>query len=181
MKPPSGHREPFFHRSFSVFLPPLPEGESSSPMTCDSKFCKDYLSILFQNPQSIRHQFPLLLYLLLPVCMLPRPHAWKSQTALFRPLAPPTHLRMVDHLSKLDDTAPLLHFHYRSFNAHTGCSVPIRRIGTLILVGLPLGFLPLHRRRRFPRSTQEPAPSSRRLHAGHRLDSKQVTSRLIPG
>jgi hypothetical protein len=48
-------------------------------------------------------------------------------------------------------------------------------------VGLPLGFLPFHRRRRFPRSTQKPLSRSRRLRTGHRLDSKQVPSRLIPG
>jgi hypothetical protein len=49
---------------------------------------------------------------------------------------------VVDQFSKPDDTAPLLHPHYRGFCATTGCSAPIPRIGTLILVGLPLGFLP---------------------------------------
>ncbi len=34
---------------------------------------------------------------------------------------------------------------------------------------------------RFPRSVPEPELSSRRLHAGHRLGSKQVAPRLIPG
>ncbi|OLN27152.1 hypothetical protein DSOL_4664 [Desulfosporosinus metallidurans] len=34
---------------------------------------------------------------------------------------------------------------------------------------------------RFPRSTQKPMLCSCHLHAGHRLDSKQVSSRLIPG
>ena len=34
---------------------------------------------------------------------------------------------------------------------------------------------------RFPRSTPEPELSSRRLHAGHHLGSKQVAPRLIPG
>ena len=54
------------------------------------------------------------------------------------------------------------------------------RIGTLPLVGLPLGVLPLHRGDRFPRSTQEPESGSRRLYAGHRLGSKQVSPRLCP-
>lgn len=34
---------------------------------------------------------------------------------------------------------------------------------------------------RFTRSTPEPGPSSRRLHAGHRLASRQAPARLIPG
>src|SRR5713226_6157379 len=33
---------------------------------------------------------------------------------------------------------------------------------------------------RFPRSTQEPELSSRHLHAGHSLGSKQVAPRLLP-
>ena len=39
----------------------------------------------------------------------------------------------------------------------TGCSVPVLRFGTQLLVGLPL-----HRGARFPRSTKEPEPHSRR-------------------
>jgi hypothetical protein len=34
---------------------------------------------------------------------------------------------------------------------------------------------------RFPRSAQEPEPSSRRLHAGHHLANTQAPARLIPG
>lgn len=40
---------------------------------------------------------------------------------------------------------------------------------------------PPYRGDRFPRSMPEPEPSSRRLHAGHHLGSKQVSPRLIPG
>jgi hypothetical protein len=54
------------------------------------------------------------------------------------------------------------------------------RIGTLMLMGLPLAFLPLHRGDRFPRSTPEPESSSRHLNAGRRPDSKQVSSEIIP-
>ena len=53
------------------------------------------------------------------------------------------------------------------------------RIGTLILVGPPLEFLPYHRNDRFPRSTQEPESGSRYLYAGCRPSSKQVTLGLI--
>jgi hypothetical protein len=57
----------------------------------------------------------------------------------------------------------------------------VLRIGTLILVGPPLGFLPWHRNDRFPRCTGKPASGSRRLHAGCRSACKQVLSELIPG
>jgi hypothetical protein len=65
--------------------------------------------------------------------------------------------------------------------ATTGYSAPILRICTFILAGFPLGFFHWHRSRRFPRSEQKPVSRSRRLHAGHHLDSKQVSSRLVPG
>jgi hypothetical protein len=39
----------------------------------------------------------------------------------------------------------------------------------------------LHRDDRFLRSSPKPASRSRRLHAGCQLDSKQVSSNLIPG
>jgi hypothetical protein len=50
--------------------------------------------------------------------------------------------KMVDHIVKPVDATPSLHLHYRDFNTTTSCSVPVPRIGTLTLVGSPLGFLP---------------------------------------
>ncbi|MEG2151564.1 MAG: hypothetical protein RRY36_10140, partial [Bacteroidaceae bacterium] len=70
--------------------------------------------------------------------------------------------------------------YYKSFITTTSCSAPIPCIGTLILVGFPLEFLPYHQGRRFPSSIQKPTLCSCYLHAGHRLDSKQVSSKLIP-
>ena len=55
------------------------------------------------------------------------------------------------------------------------------RIGTLILVGPPLGFLPCHRSDRFPRCTRKPESGSRRLHTGCHPACKQVSSELLPG
>ncbi|WP_321416094.1 hypothetical protein [uncultured Desulfobacter sp.] len=43
---------------------------------------------------------------------------------------------------KPDNATPSLHPNYRDFNTTTSCSAPVLRFGTLILVGLPLGFLP---------------------------------------
>jgi hypothetical protein len=74
----------------------------------------------------------------------------------------------------------LLRHLFSGFIATTGYSAPILRICTFILVGFPLGFFHYHRSRRFPRSEQKPVLRSRRLHAGHHPDSKQVSSRLIP-
>ena len=42
---------------------------------------------------------------------------------------------LVVHAVSLDDAAPSLQSHYRTFITTTGCSVPVPRIGTLALVG----------------------------------------------
>jgi hypothetical protein len=64
--------------------------------------------------------------------------------------------------SKTDRATPSLQPHYIAFFTTTGCSVPVPRFGTQILVALPLVSLPLHQGDRFPRSTKEPEPHSRR-------------------
>lgn len=87
----------------------------------------------------------------------------------------------VDSQIKLNNAAPLLHSHYGNFIAPTDCSVPVLRIGTLILGDLPLGFLPWHRSDRFPCSIQKPAIRSRHLYAGHHSGSRQVSPELITG
>lgn len=87
----------------------------------------------------------------------------------------------VDLSIKLDSVAPSLQRHYSTFFTTTRNSVPVPRIGTRVLVGLPLGHLPWHRGDRFPRSAQEPEARSRRLHAGRHLGRRQVSPRLVPG
>jgi hypothetical protein len=69
----------------------------------------------------------------------------------------------------------------RDFFATSGWSAPVSRIGTLTLVGPPLGFLPSHRDDRFPRSVHEPGSSSRRLYGGHRPGSRQAPPGLVLG
>ena len=71
-----------------------------------------------------------------------------------------------------------------SLSIHSGSSRPPTECGVcifLILMGLPLGFLPYHRSDRFPRSTQEPDSRSRHLYAGRRPGSKQDSPELILG
>ena len=92
----------------------------------------------------------------------------------------PPH-RWVDPTTKLDDLAPSLHAHYRHFHATTSQSVPVPRIGTLALVGLPLGLLPWHRGDRFPGSMFEPESDSRHLNAGRHAGGKRISPALIPG
>jgi len=53
-------------------------------------------------------------------------------------------------------------------------------IGTLILMGSPLEFLPFHHNDRFPRSAQKPGLSSCHLSTGCHPNSKQVASGLCP-
>ena len=86
---------------------------------------------------------------------------------------------LVDQALRPDDPTPSLHPHYRDFNTTTSWSATVPRIGTLTLVGPPLGFLPYHRNDRFPRSTQEPGSGSRHLYAGRRPGSKQVSPGLL--
>ena len=86
---------------------------------------------------------------------------------------------LVGRRVKLDDPTPSLHPHYRDFIAITGYSVPVPRLGTLNLVGPPLGFLSYHRNDRFPRSTHEPDSGSRYLYAGRHPGSMQVSPGLI--
>src|SRR5262249_48624643 len=66
------------------------------------------------------------------------------------------------------------------FLATMGWSVPGPRFGTFGLGGLPLGPFPLASCPRFPRSTPEPEPSSRRLYAGHHRGRRQASPRLRP-
>src|SRR3954452_12455492 len=87
----------------------------------------------------------------------------------------------VDPATKLGDWAPSLHAHYRHFHATTSPSAPVPRIGTLALVGLPLGRLPWHRGDRFPGSMSEPGSDSRHLCAGRHAGSKRISPALIPG
>src|SRR3954454_2869840 len=83
-------------------------------------------------------------------------------------------------MTRLDDWAPSLHAHYRHFFATTSQSAPVPRIGTLALVGLPLGLLPWHRGDRFPGSIFEPGSGSRHLNAGRHAGSKRISPALIP-
>jgi hypothetical protein len=56
-----------------------------------------------------------------------------------------------------------------------GISLPHTAAGRSCATGRPRA-----RDDRFPRSTPKPRPSSRHLHAGHRLASQQAPARLIP-
>src|ERR1700730_10462281 len=80
----------------------------------------------------------------------------------------------------LNNAAPSVQSHYRTFNPTTSRSAPVPRIGTLVLSVLPIGFLPWHRDDRFSRSIQEPDPESRRLCAGCRSGSFRTAPELIP-
>ena len=82
----------------------------------------------------------------------------------------------VDHFPKLDNTAPSLHRHYRSFITNTGCSAPVLRIGTFLLAGLPLGIFPSHRRT----GSQVPNRSLCHVHAASMPATIWTVSRFPP-
>src|SRR5664279_3482020 len=69
-------------------------------------------------------------------------------------------------VQRQDDTTPWLGAHYRPFNATTGRSVPVPRIGTQALAITSLGPLPQQWDDRFKGSVSGPDPRSRRLKAG---------------
>ncbi len=100
---------------------------------------------------------------------------------------------VVDRQSSLDDPPPSLGPHYRASSLPRG-GPPLRRasllrssrflpLGRLALAPVDLSSISLCAvsRRRFPRSTPEPGPSSRHLHAGHHLANQQAPARLLHG
>jgi len=185
-------------RLSSVSRPPSLAAACSSPRTSGSRACRGSPAGSPRTPGSTPRR-PLR-----PPCWpspsatLPRPAAWKSQTACrqasARSPAHPASPRLTAQASQ-DDPPPSLQPHYRAFIATTGRSAPVPRIGTQPLADQPLGVLPSTHDRgphsatgrprarddRFPRSAPEPGPSSRHLHAGHRLANQQAPARLIPG
>ncbi len=81
--------------------------------------------------------------------------------------------------NKADRSNPFAPSPLRDFLTTAGWSALVPRIGTLILVGPPLGFLPYHRDDRFPRSPKKPGSESRHLYTGGRLGSQQVSPKII--
>src|SRR5271163_3306329 len=80
---------------------------------------------------------------------------------------------------QLDNAAPSLHSHYKSFHATTDSSVPCSGLGILPHGVGHLSF-PFPSEARFSRSLPKPVLSSCRLYTDCRRARKQVASRLIP-
>jgi hypothetical protein len=88
---------------------------------------------------------------------------------------------VVDLSILLNKSAPLLPFHYTNFIATTGRSVPVHSFGTLFLeTRLSLEFSLNMNMTGSRSSMKEPKLKSRRLNAGYRLLSKQVSRKLVP-
>ena len=167
--------------------------EIASPTTAGSRACRGYLSGPPQTPRSTRPSTPAAPLLALTL-------RYASQTArlsisngfalrLAQP-APPVS-SPVDRRPNPDNPSPSLHPHYQA-SPLLRDGPPLCLTSVLCPSQIPLlGILPYprtrtnlagtHRGERFPRSTQEPGPSSRHLHAGRHLARKQEPPRLIPG
>ena len=117
-----------------------------------------------------------------------RPRAWRSQTASVCSPAPPSRLAG----QQTRATRPLRSTRVTGLPRYYGAARPCAsrrysvsrsfcclRFSLLAAAGFPTRPRQ-YRGRRFARSTQEPEPSSRRLCAGRRLGSKQVSPRLLP-
>ena len=85
----------------------------------------------------------------------------------------------VGELRQLDNAAPLLHSHYKSFHATTDSSAPCSGIGILPQGVCHLSF-PFSSEARFSRSLPKPVLSSCRLYTDCRRVRKQVSPRLVP-
>src|SRR5207247_1579498 len=105
-------------------------------------------------PPATRHRRPQPLGLPSPAGTRPTQVASESRTALPQARAPPIAGWLASSARSSGPFAPPV---LPGFLATTSPSAPVPRIGTLILVGPPLGFLPSHRGARFPRSAHEPA------------------------
>jgi hypothetical protein len=132
----------------------------------------------------------------LPMVKLPSLPLGKSQMALLYPIAPPN---LVDRRIKLSNPTPSLSPHYQtsSFLWVSPCLCPYcgTPAGTLTLMVVATWASPgcTHCLRTsvlvgyglqddgFPCSAQTPVSGSRRLYAGYRPDSNQVSSGLFPG
>jgi hypothetical protein len=136
-----------------------------------AKVCVEVFKTLPVNPSTS----PVSLHLLVSI-----EHLTFSDWKRFRLAAWAHPNRWLAHSARLDNAIPSLQYHYNTFNTTTDDSAPVIRIGTLILVGSPLGFLPWQRNDRFSSSVRKPAYKSCHLYAGCRLDSKRAPSRPIP-
>src|SRR5262249_16258890 len=192
----------------SVSQPPAPAAACSSPRTCDSRACRgspqvrlerlDRLLVDTGSPPVGLHPQPRL-----PDQPLGNPKRLPPPVPLPPPPPPPPPLPSssrddavtVDRPASQDDPPPSLRPYYRASSLPRGgpplCPASVlgpSRIGRL---GISLPHTtaghrcatgrPRARDDRFPRSTPKPGPSSRHLHAGRHLGSKQVSPRLIPG
>src|ERR1700694_5065845 len=106
--------------------------------------------------------------------MPPKPTAWKSRTALLGSQTPPV-IRLVYDQGWI--TQPLRSVCFRRLHHYYGLLRPSARIGTLSLVGPPLGFLPLHRAAGF----HVPHESLGHVHAASMPDATRAVSRLPSG
>jgi hypothetical protein len=132
-----------------------------------------------------------------PLRTHPRPAAWKPQTTCLRAStrspAPPAHARLTAEQARMirsprsaRATGP--HRYYKAVRLCAPHRYSALTASTTLGNSLsrPAAGNPRHRPAaarddRFPRSTQEPKPGSRHLHAGRHPGGKQVSPRPIPG
>jgi hypothetical protein len=141
--------------------------EGTPPMTFDSRSYKGCPSDPVRTPQVRRHPRPQHHGSPSPAGRLSRRAALECYKALLQTPAPPMTGWPAPSAEESGPFAPPA---LPGFVTNTDPTAPSPRIGTLPLVGRPLGVLPWHRGDRFPRSTQEPfaglTPSSCRSPLG---------------
>ena len=183
---PSGRCDPRqseFRAASSVPLPSvrqpgvLPAGNNCRT-TSGSRSDKDCYPNLARTLQRKRRQRPLPLGLPSPACMLPIHRASQYKRLRFVHRSPPFSGCSYNIAGRRRpfDPVPLQNLHL--YCERLRPCAPHRYSGSH--KGYLLELLPSHRDDRFLRSSLKPGSGSRRLNAGCRSDSKQVSSNLIP-
>ena len=150
---------------------------STSPTTSGSRSCKGCPSDPSRTPPAKRHPRPQHLGSPLPVGRLPRRVASECHKALLQASA----LSIAGWPKpSAGESGPFALPALPGFIARTDPSVPAPRIGTLLLMGLPLGGLPWHQGTGSHVPHKSLALVSRRLHAGRHSDSRQAPSEPHP-
>ena len=96
-------------------------------MTTGSRSCRDSSASPDQNHLAFAGLHPLRQHSISPVCTLGLPPLSTDEWVWLLPSDHPLH-RVVQHIN-LDNAAPSLPSHYRTFNTTTGNSAPIQHIG----------------------------------------------------
>jgi len=155
----------------------LPVAAGKNLTTSGSTLYRGPGSSFGQTRQWTLHPHLLRLYSLLLSCTLPKSLVWKFRKTLLLTLTLP--ILLLGKHQQPNNIPPSLHHHHSGFITTTGDSALETFALVFFLVGATYLSFPLTSKVRFPRSVLKPIPSSCHLYTDYRLNSKQVSFRLV--